>query len=299
MRPHPARNTALATLVALAGSVSTMEAQAVQPAAAVVTRPYSLLRHGTPGTSTSYRLSRVNRMVDRRGRVMNVTEAHAVVDRRLVAEVEPGVWTEDFVWRAFRLGESPELPAPGAAPLLRQRIDPRSEELLDTARAVPGLESEAELLFRVLVLDAWTWDAVVHDLRLAAGPEVRLGREFHMPGWDSARAIPLSGDAVVHYRLAPIHARADGVTLCGEEPCLRVAFRVEGNEVTQHMGPVSIDGIESFRGAAYLSLRDGHLIRGEFWGPLLATMTTNPGTAPLATSGFMTEVVMEEVVAGR
>jgi hypothetical protein len=193
------------------------------------------------------------------------------------------------------MGSPPDFPSADAAPLLRQRIDPRSVDLLDTMPEVTGMEPIAAILFRVLILDGWTWDAVVHGLRMAAGPEVSLGREFVIPGWDSARVIPLGVNAEVRYRLAPIRTRADGVTLCGDEPCLRVAFRIEGNEVEQHMGPMQIDGVESFHGAAYLSLHDGRLVRGELWGPFLSTLRPAPDAEPTPTSGFLTEVVMEEV----
>ena len=255
-----------------------------------LSEPVTLRRGGVAGESIGYRIARENLTLARDGSVLAVIEVAGLLSRTLVEEVEDGVWIESVEWREYRYGQvSPGPPGAGPAAVdgvagLSYEVDPREtfSSWLDaaTGREVTG---PAAIMFPVLALDAWSWDALFHELRRATDGSAIAGETRRLEAWDESQTIGSESTGPTgRYRLGATFVTVVGVSRCQEELCLRLSFRADANEVTQELPGMEIDGHEYFGGSADFSLESGALVTGELWGPLVATFELNGSEAPIA-----------------
>ncbi|MDX1396295.1 MAG: hypothetical protein R3195_18080 [Gemmatimonadota bacterium] len=248
-----------------------------------------LARRGHAGDETTYRIERENLALGDDGSVVSVVSTSGVLVRTLDAEVEPGVWTESVGWLEYRYGQSPA--GVTAVPTLveeargvRYEVDPRA----DLATWLPAatrqeMTGPPAVMFTVLALDAWSWDAVLHALREVSAGVVTPGDTHSIRGWAEARDVGSAGSGSLgRYRLGAVEVSVVGLSRCQSETCLRLSFHADANEVSQQLTGMNISGREYFSGSADFSLSEGALVSGELWGPLVATFTSNGTAIPIA-----------------
>lgn len=256
----------------------------------VLAEPVSLGRSGLAGEAVGYRISRENLTLGRDGSVIAVIETSGVLLRTLTEEVDDGLWIESVEWREYRYGQSgPASAGVRTAPVdgvkgLRYEVDPREPFGTWLSGAAWGeMAGPAATMFPVLALDAWSWDALFHELRRSGGGPVRAGETRRLAAWEESQTIaPQSTGATGRYRLGATDVTVVGVSRCQAELCLRLSFQANANEVTQELPGMEIGGREYFGGSADFSLENGALVTGELWGPLVATFTLNGSVAPIA-----------------
>lgn len=285
-----------------AGQTDGLNAQVDEGDASSAVDAWRLDRIGHDGDTATYRIWRENLTVGRDGTVLSTIEASGMLTRTLLEEVASGVWRERVSWREYEYGEgAPGTAGPDPQPIeeavgVSYDIDPREDPLswLNT----PGTDmtpGPASMLFTVLVLDAWSWDGLIDELRRAGYNAVRPGETVALDAWSEARdtgsgTSGLSG----RYRLGATEVTVVGLAVCGDSrECLRLSFRVGPNEVVQEMPGIKISGQEYIAGTADLSLDDGSLVRGELWGPLIATFHANGATLPV--SGVLQRVTTSRI----
>lgn len=286
----------------LAGQTGGLNAQSDERDVSPSVEAWRLDRIGQGGDTATYRIWRENLTVGRDGTVLSTIRASGMLTRTLTEEVASGVWRERVRWREYEYGEG----APGTAgtdlqPIVgavgvTYEIDPREDPLswLD-APVTDMTPGPASMLFTVLILDAWSWDGLIDELRRAGHHAVRPGETIALDAWDEARdtgsrTSGLSG----RYRLGATEVTVVGLAACGDSrECLRLSFRVGPNEVIQEMPGIRISGQEFITGTADLSLDDGSLVRGELWGPLIATFQANGAALPV--SGVLQRVTTTRI----
>lgn len=288
--------TTLHGCLALGGSSS-----GAQPSLASLDEGVWLARIGRSADSTVYRIHRRNLALAADGSVFSVIEASGTLVRTLLEEVEDGVWRESVAWREYRYGQrGAGSPTAETRPVEEARnltyvVDPRARYpdalRVPTQALEPGPEAT---LFSVLVLDAWSWDGLLHELRRAGHSRVRPGTVYSLEGWEAAREVgPDATGLEGRYRLSAMQVTVVGLAACGTVGgCLRLSFRTDANRVVQDVQGMQVDGREYFVGTADFSLGDGSLVSGAIFGPLIATFTANGAALPIGS-------VLQSVTIGR
>jgi hypothetical protein len=186
------------TFVSLLSLTSTPHDLAAQDRAAVdslLNFPVSLARHGNSGDSRTYSIRRENLTLGRQGEVLSVIAASAVIDRTLLVEIEEGVWSERMSWREFAYGQSaPGMKQPNLIP--QTDLPPIEYEVDPQDRFPAGVSGPAELgpgqegvFLSILILDAWSWDGLLHQIRNSGARTVRVGEEISLHAWDDGMHI--------------------------------------------------------------------------------------------------------------
>jgi hypothetical protein len=258
----------------------------------VLNEPVNLARRGKAAEERRYQIKRVNLTVDRRGKVVSRMVAEGDLSRKLVREVEPGVWAEQCEWQRFAAAQGtgpdsfPNLQElPGArglsyefSPLTFDYVNPP----VDFARV--GDETLGYLL-KVLTMDVMGGDAVLGVIRDELKSKVRIGdtsRQTQFAPWDITR---VGGEGTVgRYHVGEMQVSVMGLTRVHGEPCVLIWLSMEGNEVNQKMETpqLSLDmqSTEYFRGEVSASLLDGRVVGMELWGPLPSVMKMGFGGQP-------------------
>lgn len=251
---------------------------------AVLDGPFDLAGLG-PGPETRLVLERANLVVDRRGLVL-AREMTSIVLRRvpLADRAATRYEFERFTVRresGASSAQEREIPLPGGPNLV---LDTATFDLSMIAEVAAPETNAAE--FRVLAIDAVSWDLLLAELKRSAA--VEIGQEVPIPR--PAEPQPIPGGT---YEMGAGSLRVAGLTRVGGEPCLEVRFAIEGSEVSIENASVKLDGHEYVRGTVAISLRDGRLVAGEIWGPVVATFR-QPDGPELPIGGIVQYVTLRE-----
>lgn len=282
--------------------------------ASLLDRKLDLSRRGKAGETRRYRVRRENVMYDRIGQPLTRMLAEGLVERTLLRETEPGVWTERITWLKFASHNTQvpgEVPAPqevaGAAGLSYE-FAPKTFDYVNIPADFSRIQdSMAAYLIKVMAMDYTGFDALAAMVRPGAAA-TGIGATHIEPRWQQGIEItrPAAADTVGRYLLSEMIAAVAGVTRRNGEPCALIWFAAEGNNVEHDFttGPVTMKfrGTEHFWGEVAVSLRDGRVVGGELRGPLPWRMEMGlGGEAPkeMPTYGVVQQVSVWEVPAER
>lgn len=253
---------------------------------AVLDSVFALAALGSP-RAARYALTRSNLAVDRRGAVLS-REITSVAFRRLPLD---DAGKARFVWESFTAqriaggaSEKRNIPLPRGASF---DLDPAAFDLSLIA-ATPAPETSATE-FRVLLIDAVMWDNL--RMQIWRDSEVEVGRQISMDLPTDEQPVP--GGT---YQFGRGSLRIAGVTRVRGEPCLLVNFALEGSRMSIETEAIAFEGEEFFRGDLALSLRDGRVVSGHLWGPVIATFRQGEQELPLG--GVVQYVTLTELPAG-
>lgn len=235
-----------------------------------------------------YRLERLNLVLGRTGELLTREVSWLTFGR---ASTNAGASVR-YAWEAFGVCRARERTTPSEeiVPLPEgstYEFDPKRFSLADVSD-VRGPDSH-EQMFRVLVLDALTWDLVVAQLTEAKGGRVRIGDRSPLEG--PAGPQPVPGGS---YELGVGELAANGLTRIGGEAALSVDFAIDGSRTRLATGGVELSGHEFIRGSVAISLHDGRVLGGRLWGPLVAALRRASGEE-LPVGAIIQYVTLESV----
>jgi hypothetical protein len=281
--------------------------------AKVLNAPLDLSRRGKAGETRRYRIHRENVMYDPIGHPANRMVADGTIERVLLREAEPGLWTERITWTQFAAAytQTPDqapVPkeVPGAAGLSYE-FSPETFDYVNIPADFGGIQDPmSAYLIKVMAMDFSGFDALANTLRIAPGGQVQVGTTEVEPRWQQTTEItqPAGKDRAGRYRLGEMTVSVMGITRRSGEPCALIWFGAEGNDVSHDLsaGPMtmSFHGTEHFWGELAVSLNDGRVVAGELRGPLPWVMKMGmngeePEQVPVA--GVIQQVSLWEVPA--
>ena len=282
-----------------------------EPWADVLNQSFSLTRRGRAGERHRYQFRRQNLLLDREGRTVQRTLFEGTVRQTLQEEREPGLWAERIEWERFGMGQAQ---GPTDRPVVKDVAGARGFAFDYYPPTFDYLNPPGDYAklgdpmtgygLKVAMMDVAGFSALVMGVREDPKRPVRIGETRAAPRWQQGLAIkPGSGAGVGgDYRLGVLTVSVAGLTRRSGEPCVLLWFTAEGNEVTQDTEnpqlTMRMRGTEYFRGTLALSARDGHVVGGELWGPLPATLVMGFGGQPATeqpSSGFMQQVSLWEI----
>ncbi len=281
--------------------------------AKVLDQRFDITRRGKVGQTRRYRIRRENVMYDKIGHPVNRMLADGEVERTLLKETEPGVWTEQMTWVKFGAQQTQDprevvtpRDVPGAAGLSYE-FAPKTFDYVNIPADFSGIQDPlAGYLMKVVAMDFTGFDALANLARSASAGGLTIGATKLEPRWQNAIDITQTArkETATQYHLNDLMASVAGVTRRGGEPCLLIWFAAEGNDVVTDFsaGPVTMKGhgTEHFWGELAVSLQDGRVVGGELRGPLPWVMEMGlNGEAPkeMPIAGVIQQVSVWEVAA--
>jgi hypothetical protein len=252
-----------------------------------------LTRRGEAGEVRTYETRRVNLTCGRRGELVNRVVSEARVRRTLLEEIGPNVWRERIEWERFGWGMAAgadQYPVvadfPGAQGTAYDFTPGEFEHVNVPADFERVGDPMIGYQMKVLAMDVHTWDGLIHSLREDVGSRIAIGAALRAGMQGAASISEVGGEGEVGtYDFGESTLTMAGVTRCQGEPCALIWYAADGNRVRQKLSNPSIaiemDGAEYFRALIAVSLRDGHLVAGELWGPIVMEMKLGfDGEAP-------------------
>lgn len=253
---------------------------------------FDLTRRAEPGEVRVYETRRVNITCGPKGEILNRTVSEARVRRTAVEETGPGIWRQRIEWERFAWGmgvgpdQHPEAAEMPGARGIAYDFTPGDFDHVDIPAEFERVgDPMIGYQMKVLAMDVHTWDGLIDTVREKLGPSVNIGASTRS-GFGASATISEVGGAgeVGEYRFGENALTLAGVTRCQGEPCALIWYAADGNGVSQKMSSPAValemEGTEYFRALITVSLRDGHLVAGELWGPVVTEMKLGFGGQP-------------------
>lgn len=273
----------------------------------------TLTRKGKAGEVRRYMIRRQHLMLDRRGKIVYRTVCEGIVRRTLTRELEPGVWADRTEWERFAASPS-QIPTldPKPAEVIEARgisyeYSPRTFDYLNPPGDYNRIKNPMTAYeMKVVGMDVAGFDAIVLGVT-RSGPH-SVGDVMEEGAWNEGSKIGDAGnrEMVGSYKLGESVTSVIGITHRNSIPCALLWYSAEGNRVKQESKSPQLafrmNGTEYFRGTVAVSLKDGHIVAAELWGPVVNTIEVGIGSqsmAELPIAAVLQQVSMWEIPVTR